>query len=133
LLDCIFNGDSDASWGLFRFENEVLKVFGHGKGDADELASSFQDTLVLYGYLRTTVGAEQRNKYVLIRWVGDLITPMARAKAVDHKNVFINQYLKFYHVEILANQRDEITSEIIKDRIKRAGGANYDSKQNETF
>jgi len=38
---------------------------------------------------------------------------------------------KFFHLELLANQRDEVTGAIVKDRLKRAGGANYDPKQNE--
>ena len=32
------------------------------------------------GYLRTTVGAEQRNKFVFIRWLGERVSPMARAR-----------------------------------------------------
>jgi len=86
---------------------------------------------------------------------------MARAKAVDNKNLIIDEYLQvrdscyflpffqikrfqitfggcffsaqFFHLELLANQRDEVNSTIVKDRLKKAGGANYDPKQNEGF
>ena len=37
------------------------------------------------GYLRTTVGAEQRNKFVLIKWVGERMPPMARARMLEHE------------------------------------------------
>ena len=182
VVDRIFNEEADVAWVLLKFEKDsTVVVHNHGTGGVDELVENFDDTLVLFGYLRTFVGyaslltlfflplnidnpsysAEHRTKFVFIRWVGELITPMARAKAVDNKNVIVDEYLqvhcplsslsavkkktlfsdsffflfffssKFFHLELLANERDEVTGAIVKDRLKRAGGANYDPKQNE--
>jgi len=57
---------------------------------------------------------------------------MLRARAVDHKNIILKDLVQFYHVEIPAKQKDEFTSAIIRDRLLKAGGANYDPKQNQS-
>ena len=38
---------------------------------------------------------------------------------------------QFFHVEIMAHNQDEVAMSKITDMLKKAGGANYDSKQND--
>jgi hypothetical protein len=38
--------------------------------------------------------AEQRTKFVFIRWIGNAITPMQRAKAVENKNRIRDEAIK---------------------------------------
>ena len=38
---------------------------------------------------------------------------------------------QFFHVEVMAHNTDEVAMSKITDMLKKAGGANYDSKQND--
>ena len=41
-----------------------------------------------------TLSAEQRTKFVFIRWIGNSVTPMQRAKAVENKNRITEEAIK---------------------------------------
>jgi hypothetical protein len=111
LIKRIVAGDEDVAWAIFQYKQK-LEVVHSGPGTADDLRKHLTQegaffgaarwaflvwehggrqqrlteaglTCAHTGYLRTTVGAEQRNKFVLIRWVGERIGPMARARMLE--------------------------------------------------
>jgi hypothetical protein len=60
VVDRIFNEEPDVAWVLLKFEKDgTVMVHNYGTGTVDELVENFDDTLVLFGYLRTFVGYVQ--------------------------------------------------------------------------
>lgn len=130
LVKRIVDGDEEVSWGLFDIKNNQLVVFQSGNGTVDDLRKHLDHSLALYGYLRVGIGAEQRKKFVFIRWVGDKITPMTRARILNNEGV-AKKYMKITHVEIFTSFHDELTQPKVATRLAKAAGANYDKDQNE--
>lgn len=101
-----------------------MRLHSFGQGDSSSFEDELGDGDVLYGYLRTAIGcvprwnqalrlthvltpastctfawatdsrAEQRTKFVFIRWVGNSISPMQRMHAMENKNRILDEAIK---------------------------------------
>ncbi len=52
----------------------------------------------MYGYARVPLGADRRDKFVLIKWIGENVKPVQRAKAFDE----VKQVVSFIKVRALS-------------------------------
>eukprot|EP00158_Paraphelidium_tribonemae_P002561 Partr_v1_DN25470_c0_g1_i3_m53394 putative Cofilin tropomyosin-type actin-binding protein len=93
------------------------------------MKKSLDENKILYGYFRAQLGSDKRNKYALIKWIGDGVRPMLRAKALEGSKKVV-EIIKVFHIELSIASPNEISNQIITDRLKAAAGANYDKEQN---
>lgn len=107
-----------------------LEILHSGAGTIEDLRKHLEHTHAIYGYIRVPIGAEQRQKFVFLRWVGDKITPMTRAKILQNEAT-AKKVMKIIHVEIFTSFLDELTVPKLAARLAKAAGANYDKAQNE--
>jgi hypothetical protein len=89
---------------IFKWEQNSLSSQAYGSADFDKMKSRLDDSAVMFVYMRIPIGAERRNKFVFIRWVGENVRPVQRARAFDDaKRVTerIKVRLEMLHIFIL--------------------------------
>eukprot|EP00727_Mastigamoeba_balamuthi_P001370 m51a1_g1123 hypothetical protein (145) ;mRNA; f:188348-189329 len=117
------------TWAVFGYESKTsnkLILQGRGEGGIDELKALLKDDECQFAYIRLTVGDNEskRAKFVFISWVGEEVSPIRRAKMSVHK-ADVKTIIKNFAVEIHATRQDEVNEEILRERVIKAGGANY--------
>eukprot|EP00122_Pirum_gemmata_P021216 Pgem_evm1s19778 len=125
----IEKNDEEVAWGIFEFDKKTLTCVHQGNGDVDDLKKSFEANKVQFALIRVPIGAEGRCKFVLIRWVGENAKPLQKAKALTSYNE-VKKCIKYCHVELECYSKSDISEKIVRDKLAKAGGANYDSTQN---
>eukprot|EP01120_Amphizonella_sp_Union-15-10_P011236 TRINITY_DN4714_c0_g1_i1.p1 TRINITY_DN4714_c0_g1~~TRINITY_DN4714_c0_g1_i1.p1 ORF type:complete len:156 (-),score=37.56 TRINITY_DN4714_c0_g1_i1:30-458(-) len=118
---------TDTRWLYLKYDdNKTLSLGGTGSGGLDELAANFSPTERAYGYLRVTSGDDlsARAKFVFIAWVGEKVSPLAKARVSTDK-AFVKEVIKDFAIEVHATDEDDIQEEKIMAAVKKAGGANY--------
>jgi len=88
IADVRYDG-SDTDWVLITYDgprSNTLKLEGYGSGGLHELKSHLQETVVMYGLLRTIekVDDSVTIKFCHIDWRGERIHTMQRAKLATH-------------------------------------------------
>ena len=106
-----------------------VNLIKEGDGDFEAFKNSLIDDAVLYGYLRQPIGLDRRMKFVFVKWIGENVRPIQRARALDDYKR-IQSGIKVYHLELSANKKSDLTEKNIVDRLQAAAGANYDKEQN---
>ena len=64
-----------------------------GDTSVDEMKNWFEDDAIMYAYVRVELGSDKRQKFAYIKWVGDNVKPMQRAKAFEQTKK-IQDYIK---------------------------------------
>jgi hypothetical protein len=93
LIQTILSGDASTSWALFKYDR-TLTAIAHGDGNVEDMKTHLDETSIMYGFARIPLGSERRDKFVLIKWIGDNVKPVQRAKAFDE----VKQVLTFIKV-----------------------------------
>lgn len=127
-INQLLSGDSSVNWIIFTADKEI-SVYQTGDGNLEQLKSHLAEDAVYYGYLRQPIGAERRMKYVFIKWVGENVKPLKRAKALEGGRK-MQEIVKVYHLEVSGSKFADLTEDDIVSRLKAAAGANYDKSQN---
>ncbi|KAI3630297.1 hypothetical protein MIR68_011732 [Amoeboaphelidium protococcarum] len=128
-VKAILDADENVSWAIFKLENGQVQTRQKGNGDLDQLKAGLRDDEVSYGYLRQPIGSDRRNKYVFIKWVGESVRPIQRARALDDCKK-IQEVVKTFHIELSANKPSDLNEKALIERLQKAAGANYDKEQN---
>ena len=136
LADALTKVRSDASpetYCVFGYEGKskiVLKDMG--TGNCYECIKGMDDAEVSYALLRVTGTRDQESKtvkFVFICYVGPSVGGMQKGRVNGHKGD-VKTMIGQSHVDIQADDKADISEEVITGKLKKASGANYDLGSN---
>ena len=131
--EAVRNDNDETNWCLITYEegsnNKKWCLAGRGTGGLEELRSHITDNFIGFGYLRVIAGDDmsKRPKFVFIKYLSKGLKMTIKALLNVHRGD-VEKIFNQCNVSIEADSLDELTEEEILDRVKRAGGANYDSR-----
>ncbi|GFZ46279.1 hypothetical protein JCM24511_04526 [Saitozyma sp. JCM 24511] len=121
----------DITWLLLDYQSDksdTLTLTATGTGDLSDLTSHLQPQRASFAYAKVKYNNDEhsfREKFILVIWIGEEVKVMRRAKvsvhAADVKNV-----LRAYSIEVSASSAHDLKQDDVVQRLRRAGGANYD-------
>jgi len=123
--------NSDTNWVLLDYEtdrSDKLAVTQTGTGGLTELREVLQDSRASFAYARVRYSNDkesQREKFILIVWIGPQCKVMRRAKISVHA-ADVKTVLRVYSIEVAAGKKEDLNEEPIVKRLRNAGGASYD-------
>ncbi|XP_070198225.1 coactosin-like protein [Littorina saxatilis] len=119
------NDTSPTIWMVCTYEGNNICLGGKGE-DYDELKNHLGEDDRAFAFVRIIMGDElsKRAKFVLITWSGTNVGGIKRAKMSTDKTL-VKNVIKSFAVEIMANDHEEVTLDVIKDTLAKVGGANY--------
>jgi len=120
------NDKTSTNWVLLSYQGENTNnvvLVGKGDGGANELIGNLQDDNVGYGIVRLVERHDDSDtvKFIYIRWVGENIHRMLRARLGTHSGA-IKEIVSPYHVDVEASTKDEVTEDIILAKVRKASG-----------
>ncbi|KAF8498868.1 actin depolymerizing protein [Gautieria morchelliformis] len=122
---------SDTNWLLVDYENDRsdrLVLTSTGTGGLAELQDTLDDARASFAYVRVKYSNDkesQREKFILIVWIGKSVKVMRRAKISVH-SADVKQVLRAYSIDVSASSKDDLNEAHIITRLRKAGGASYD-------
>jgi len=119
--------NTPTDWMLMGYgdSNNKLKVYGSGSGGFKEFYGRLVDE-PLFGYLRYTFGDTSRTKFIFISYSPEKMNGLKKARIAGHKPD-VSAFLKYFHVEINALTKDDISQANVESKLRSAGGADYGS------
>lgn len=120
------NDKTSTNWVLLSYQGENsnnVVLVGKGAGGVNELIGHLQDDNVGYGIVRLVERHDDSDtvKFIYIRWVGENIHRMLRARLGTHSGA-IKEIIQPYHVDVEASTKDEISEDIILAKVGKASG-----------
>jgi len=114
------------NWALLSYQGENsnnVVLLGKGEGGVNELIDQLQDDNVGYGIVRLVERRDDSDtiKFVFVRWTGENIHRMLRARLGTHSGA-IKDIISPYHVDVEATTKDEINEDIIWAHVRKASG-----------
>jgi hypothetical protein len=114
------------NWALLSYQGENtnnVALLGKGEGGVNELIDQLQDDIVGYGLVRLVERRDDSDtiKFVYVRWTGEGIHRMLRARLGTHSGA-IKEIVSPYHVGVEATTKDEISEDIIWSHVRKASG-----------
>jgi len=121
------NDNTDTDWVLVGYEGKkgnVLVSLGKGNGGVEQLKALLEDDMVGYGLVRKTdkIDESLTVKFVFISFVGDNINRMHRARLGTHQGA-VRSLFTPYHVDISCTHVNELSDEILMQKIQDASGS----------
>ncbi|KAI0052137.1 ADF-like domain-containing protein [Auriscalpium vulgare] len=122
---------SDTNWLLVDYESDrsdKLLLTQTGSGGLAELQEQFDPSKASYAYARITYSNDkesQREKFILITWIGSGVKVMRKAKISVHA-ADVKSVLRVFSIEVPARDKDDLKEDPIVVRLRKAGGASYD-------
>mmetsp|Transcript_26170 Transcript_26170/g.36847 ORF Transcript_26170/g.36847 Transcript_26170/m.36847 type:complete len:438 (-) Transcript_26170:162-1475(-) len=123
----IKNNSSSTNWILLGYapkSDTKLVVVGKGDGGFNECIENFNDGKVLFALVSWTVN--NIKKFVYISWCGEGVVGMKKGLFNNHAND-VSALFKGFHVQVNARNEDDLNEKVISEKVKKAGGASYDS------
>jgi len=114
-------------WILLTYEGKDLtkiKELGEGNGGINELVSHLKDDIVSYGLLRVVdvVDSIPTTRFAYITWIGDLVPGVTKGRIGTNKSL-ITEIIGHYNIEVIASQKNELSTENIMRRIQDVSGS----------
>ncbi|KAH0570617.1 Cofilin/tropomyosin-type actin-binding protein [Spironucleus salmonicida] len=111
-------------------KKDLIYLAESGKAEAYEDIEKFLADEVCYILWRVNGGDDSsvRTKFLFIQWVPETIKQVTRVLAGPHGEA-LKSCLGYIHVTIQARNSDEINKDLVRDKIRAAGGARYDSNE----
>lgn len=130
--DEVRNDNCETNWMLITYEQGAYKKWvlaGKGTGGLEEMKESIGPNFLGYGYLRVIAGDEmsRRPKFVFVKYLSKGLRMTVKAQMNLHRGD-VEKVLNQISVAIEVDSLDELTEEEVMDRVKKAGGANYDAQ-----
>jgi len=122
---------SDTNWLLLDYEtdrSDKLTLTSTGTGGLPELREKLEDSRASYAYARVTYSNDkesQREKFVLVVWIGPGCKVMRKAKISVH-SADVKNVLRVFSIEVAAHEKSDLNEDPIVVRLRKAGGASYD-------
>jgi len=123
--------DDETMWLLCDYasdKSDALTLTKTGTGGLDEFAASLEPQRASYGYVRVKYANDDhsfREKFILVIWIGEGVKVMRRAKVSVHTSD-VKHVLRAFSIEVSASNPGDLKEDEIVQRLRRAGGANYD-------
>jgi len=119
------NDKSDTLWLVCTYEGNSVTLKETGE-DYDDMYKYFTDDDRAFAFLRVIMGDElsKRAKFAFIQWTGPNVGALKKAKCGTDK-AEVKRVITSFAVELMADTKDDIKMETIRDELQRAGGANY--------
>ena len=126
--------ESSINWILMQLEkNDSASIFGYGMNGMAEMIRNLDEREVLYGIFKVVAFSQAgarisiREKFVFLCWVPEEAPVFSRAQAVTRKQVLLKR-LETYHVEIRAEQKEDISRENIVNILDNSCGSHKPQK-----
>ncbi|KDQ58616.1 hypothetical protein JAAARDRAFT_34445 [Jaapia argillacea MUCL 33604] len=125
------NDKAETTWLLLDYESDrsdKLVLTQTGTGGLEEIKDVLQDGRASFVYARVKYSNDkesQREKFILIVWIGPSCKVMRKAKISVH-TADVKQVLRVLSIEVAAREKDDLNEEPIVKRLRKAGGASYD-------
>ena len=99
--------------------------------ESDDWLATLKDDEVIFSLLKMTMGDREskRPKFVMVTWIGTSVGVMSKAKAGMH-GATVKEFIGQIHNEIQEDEKDLLTFDIIRKKVKSAMGADYDMGSN---
>jgi len=108
--------------------SDKLSVTQTGTGGLAELCEVLQDGRASFAYARVRYSSDkesQREKFILIVWIGSQCKVMRKAKISVHL-ADVKAVLPVFSIEVPASKKEDLNEDPIVKRLRQAGGASYD-------
>jgi len=120
------DNSTPTNWVLFSYEgpkSDKIVFVGKGNGGTQELVSHLKDDMIGYGLIRKEeqIDDSLTIKFAGILWVGESVGRMQKAKTSVHRGG-MQEFLGHVHTDIQAAHLNEITEEILTQRIGESSG-----------
>ncbi|WOO81044.1 Coactosin [Vanrija pseudolonga] len=122
---------SDETWLRLDYESDKsdkLVLSETGTGDLDEFTSKLDPAKASFGFVRVKYANDEhsfREKFTLVTWIGENVKIMRRAKVSVH-TADVKSIIRSYSIEVSASTPKDLEVDEVVQRLRRAGGANYD-------
>ncbi|EOD33751.1 hypothetical protein EMIHUDRAFT_441472 [Emiliania huxleyi CCMP1516] len=117
---------TDDMYAILKYDGKAKLILQKtGSGSMDEMAGELDDGEVQYVLLRVEGGRDQESKavkFVFITWVGASVGGMAKGRVASHK-MAVKDALGWTVVDIQADDKDDISEGVIREKLKKAPGA----------
>ena len=120
----VISSDPETTWTIFGYDgsSNAVKPKESGSGDLDEFVEAFDDSQIEYGFVR--VDFNGINKIVLVGFCGENVSARRRLIFNSHLGAVAKQF-SGHHIQITALSSDELSPEIILERVSAAAGSKY--------
>ncbi|XP_028392676.1 coactosin-like protein [Dendronephthya gigantea] len=120
------NDSSPTVWAVFKYEDKKIVYTGDCGENYDDFLNFCEDDNRIYAYVRVETGDEmsKRAKFALITWLGKGVSAMNKAKVSTDK-ALLKEACPNFALELLEEDKAEISKEKVVEAVKKAGGANY--------
>jgi len=108
--------------------SDKLSVTQTGTGGLTELREVLEDGRASFAYARVRYSNDkesQREKFILIVWIGPQCKVMRKAKISVHA-ADVKTVLRVYSIDVAAGKKEDLNEDPIVKRLRNAGGASYD-------
>lgn len=118
---------NENDWVLFSYEgpkSNTIVLVGTGSGGVNELVNHLQDDIIGYGLVRKTdkIDDSVTVKFAFINWIGENSNRMQKARISTHQGA-IRKFIGQFHVDITASSKDEVSDQIITQKIMDTSGS----------
>ncbi|AOW01678.1 uncharacterized protein YALI1_B18645g [Yarrowia lipolytica] len=130
----IVSNDPEFPWAIFGYatsptaSSATIKVAAIPESDTSTLADfldEFEEGKLQYGLVRVPDPHSKLPKIVYVGWCPEGV-PDPRAKGVFNPHLHaLGNLFHGYHVQVTARDRDDLTEDVILERLERASGAKY--------
>ncbi|KAL7422231.1 hypothetical protein Q5752_002877 [Cryptotrichosporon argae] len=121
----------ETMWMLLDYESDKsnkLVLTATGTGGVPDFVSNLQPQRASFGFVRVKYANDEhsfREKFALVVWIGEEVKIMRRAKVSVHLSD-VKSIIRSYSIEISASNANDLKEDEVVQRLRRAGGANYD-------
>ena len=125
------NDNNPTTYAVFGYaSNTKIGVQKTGQAGWSEFVSHFDDDQAQFGFIRVTTGDSEskRTKFVFVSWVGANVGALKKAKVSVHK-ASVKEVVRDYAAEVHAESRDDLAEDLVMEKVKKAGGANYEGQK----
>ncbi|XP_068422517.1 drebrin-like b isoform X3 [Clinocottus analis] len=117
---------SNTNWALFTYEGNSndIRLAEKGDGGLEEMVEELNSGKVMYAFCRVQDPNSGLPKYVLINWTGEGVKDARKGICANHVSSMAN-FLRGAHVTINARGEEDVEPDVIKEKVAKASGANY--------
>jgi len=126
------SNDTPTNWLLFTYsegKKNTLELVGTGSGGIEELKGHLSETKMFYGLVRVQdkIDNSVTIKFVFIIWCGEKVPFVQKGKMTTHKGS-VSTLMGQYHVDINCSNPDELSEQIIMNKVRDASGTSVHVK-----
>ncbi|KAL8609220.1 hypothetical protein ACOMHN_036664 [Nucella lapillus] len=121
---------SIAEWLVCKYNESGVICVDRCGDNYDEFLQQLGEDDRAFAFVRVIMGDElsKRAKFAFITWTGANVVGLKKAKMSTDKSA-VKKVISSFAAEINADSAEEVQLEEVRDRLMRAGGANYGTGQ----